>query len=61
MDFLLNFIAENTEAQVGAVIIAVFQIISIIIRLTPTKKDDEIRNKFLKTLSIIVQGTRTKK
>jgi hypothetical protein len=41
--------------------LAVFGLISLIVRATPTPKDDEILNPILKALNMIFNSTRTKK
>jgi len=40
--------------------LAVFGLISLIVRATPTPKDDEILNPILKVLNIIFNSTRVK-
>ena len=57
---MIEWISEN-KAEVIAIITSTFVVLQTIVRLTPTPKDDEVVNKIWKVLSLILQGTRTKK
>jgi hypothetical protein len=48
-------------AEIGALVMAVYGLASVIVRITPTKKDDEINSKIGKILSLLFQGTNVKK
>lgn len=45
----MNFIIENKEF-IMLTISVMFLIITIVVRITPTKKDDEILDRFIKLL-----------
>ena len=46
--------------EYGKIIMAVFGVAQAIVRMTPTKKDDEIVSKIGKVLNILFSATRTK-
>ncbi len=49
---------SNMEIAVG--LLAFWQIVSIVVRLTPTKRDDEITSKVGKVLNLLFNSTRLK-
>jgi hypothetical protein len=49
---------EQQIVLYAAIVLAVWQIITIVVRLTPTPRDDEIVSWLWRFLSIVIQGSR---
>lgn len=47
-------------ALLAALILAIWQVVTIIVRLTPTKKDDEIVSSLGKLFNLLIIGNRVK-
>lgn len=65
MDSLATVAAEAISSGIGwsevcAIVLAVIGVIQMIVRITPTKKDDKIINPILRILSLIFSKTNTK-
>lgn len=65
MDSLATVAAETVSSGIGwpevcAIVLAVVGLIQVIVRITPTKKDDKIVNPILRILSTIFSKTNTK-
>ena len=57
----MEFIKDLDIAQTTSLILAVYGIAQVVVRLTPTPKDDEIVSKIGKMLNMIFSKTNTKK
>ncbi len=44
--------------EIGKVVMGVFGVVSVIVRLTPTPKDDAVVSKIGKFLMLIFEGTK---
>ena len=65
MDTLTTVVTEAAASGIGwaeicAIVLAVLGLVQVIVRITPTKKDDKIANPIIRILTILFSKTNTK-